>query len=86
MTATTSETLSITPLQIGPRTLTSRLIVGTGKYESYELMQDALLASGCDITHWRMMSSYSRTLGGPGVSGKSFTSPMSVLPLPSTVP
>jgi thiazole synthase len=46
---TTIETLSITPLQIGPRTLTSRLIVGTGKYESYELMQDALHASGCDV-------------------------------------
>ena len=49
MTVTTTEHLSITPLQIGPRALTSRLIVGTGKYESYELMQDALLASGCDV-------------------------------------
>lgn len=34
------------PLIIGPRQFASRLIVGTGKYETYELMQKALEASG----------------------------------------
>jgi thiazole synthase len=34
------------PLQIGQHTLASRLIVGTGKYSSYEIMQQALDLSG----------------------------------------
>src|SRR5271157_5764222 len=35
-------------LRVGTHTLTSRLIVGTGKYASYELMADALDVSGTD--------------------------------------
>ena len=38
-----------TPLQLGARTLRSRLIVGTGKYENYEVMAEALDASGADV-------------------------------------
>ncbi len=34
---------------LGSHTLSSRLIVGTGKYESYETMQAALDASGADV-------------------------------------
>ncbi len=34
------------PLRIGSHTFTSRLIVGTGKYASYELMAQALEAAG----------------------------------------
>lgn len=34
------------PLTVGPFTLTSRLIVGTGKYDTLELMRDSLEASG----------------------------------------
>jgi thiazole synthase len=37
-------------LKVGPFTLRSRLITGTGKYASYELMRDCLEASGCDVT------------------------------------
>ncbi len=37
-------------LKIGPFTLTSRLITGTGKYASYELMRECLAASGCEVT------------------------------------
>lgn len=37
------------PLKIGAHTLTGRLIVGTGKYETMELMRDSLLASGADV-------------------------------------
>jgi thiazole synthase len=36
------------PLRIGGHLLRSRLIVGTGKYASYELMAQALELSGCD--------------------------------------
>ncbi len=37
------------PLVVGKHTLTSRLIVGTGKYESFEVMQAAHEASGADM-------------------------------------
>jgi thiazole synthase len=40
--------LSITSFKIGPYTLHSRLIVGTGKYASLELMQQCHEASGAD--------------------------------------
>lgn len=36
------------PLRIADRMLRSRLILGTGKYKTMELMRDALDASGCD--------------------------------------
>ena len=36
-------------IQLGTHTLTSRLIVGTGKYETLELMQDCLQLSGADV-------------------------------------
>jgi thiazole synthase len=38
------------PLVIGTFRFTSRLITGTGKYASYELMRDCLAASGCEVT------------------------------------
>jgi thiazole synthase len=38
------------PLVIGKFTFQSRLITGTGKYASYELMRDCLDASGCEVT------------------------------------
>ena len=34
---------------IGSHTVRSRLFVGTGKYATYELMQQSLDASGCDV-------------------------------------
>ncbi|MCC5787498.1 MAG: thiazole synthase [Phycisphaerales bacterium] len=37
------------PLALAGRTWSSRLIVGTGKYESYETMQQALDASGAEV-------------------------------------
>ncbi len=36
------------PLEIGGRRFTSRLFVGTGKYATFELMQEALRASGTE--------------------------------------
>jgi thiazole synthase len=38
------------PLKIGTFTFQSRLITGTGKYVTYELMRDCLSASGCEVT------------------------------------
>ncbi len=37
------------PLTLGSRTLNSRLIVGTGKYENYPIMQTALDACGAEV-------------------------------------
>jgi thiazole synthase len=37
------------PLRIGKQVFQSRLITGTGKYTSYELMRDCLSASGCEV-------------------------------------
>ncbi|MFG0258539.1 MAG: thiazole synthase [Phycisphaerales bacterium JB043] len=53
-TATTTDSADagsapkLDPITIGSRTLTSRLILGTGKYPSNELMRDALVASGTE--------------------------------------
>ncbi|NLF29766.1 MAG: thiazole synthase [Planctomycetes bacterium] len=38
-----------TPLTVGSFTLASRLLVGTGKYATFELMAEALAASGCQV-------------------------------------
>ncbi|GIX00027.1 MAG: thiazole synthase [Pirellulaceae bacterium] len=37
------------PLRIGVHRLQSRLIVGTGKYDTLEIMRDSLLESGADV-------------------------------------
>lgn len=39
-----------TPWNIGPFTFTSRLITGTGKYKTLELMRDCLEESACEVT------------------------------------
>ena len=39
----------IGPLRLGTHLLRSRLIVGTGKYETFELMRDCLTLSGADV-------------------------------------
>jgi len=38
------------PLKIGTFTFQSRLLTGTGKYDTFERMRDALDASGCEVT------------------------------------
>ena len=37
------------PLVLGPHELKGRLVVGTGKYATYELMQECLEASGAEV-------------------------------------
>jgi thiazole synthase len=44
----TDSVCQLQSLQIGSHTLASRLLVGTGKYASYELMQECLEKSGSD--------------------------------------
>ncbi len=39
-----------TPLVVGKFRFQSRLITGTGKYATYDLMRDCLRASGCEVT------------------------------------
>lgn len=39
----------VEPLRVGGETLHSRLILGTGKYQSAEVMNQALEASGCEM-------------------------------------
>lgn len=39
----------IAPLQLGTHTFSSRLIVGTGKYTTYELMRECLEISGAEV-------------------------------------
>lgn len=37
------------PLRIGKFEINNRLLVGTGKYATYELMRDALAETGCEV-------------------------------------
>ncbi|MBN2063985.1 MAG: thiazole synthase, partial [Sedimentisphaerales bacterium] len=37
------------PFKLGKYTFNSRLFVGTGKYATFEIMQEALAASGCEV-------------------------------------
>jgi thiazole synthase len=46
----TAEPPAEKPLRIGKFSFRSRLFTGTGKYATYDLMRDALLASGCEVT------------------------------------
>lgn len=47
--ATTPKTAEDTPLVVAGRTFTSRLIIGTGKYETYAQNAEALKASGAEM-------------------------------------
>jgi thiazole synthase len=49
MTTQLQTSSTVEPLRLGPITITNRLIVGTGKYATHEIMQDALDASGAEV-------------------------------------
>jgi thiazole synthase len=40
---------SLEPLKLGQIEIHNRLVVGTGKYRSYEVMEEALAASGAEV-------------------------------------
>jgi len=69
-------------LKIADFEITSRLFVGTGKYATYELMQEALAASGCQVVtvavrRERLMDSENRNI-------LDFLDPERYLLLPNT--
>ncbi|SFJ68699.1 thiazole synthase [Planctomicrobium piriforme] len=49
MPAVSTPSVSDKPFQLGSHLLTSRLIIGTGKYTTYELMRDCLDVSGSEV-------------------------------------
>ncbi len=70
------------PLQIGKHTLASRLIVGTGKYDTLELMRDSLTAAGSNAVTVavRRERMYDRT----GQNILDYIDPSQYLLLPNT--
>jgi thiazole synthase len=70
------------PLEIGGRTFGSRLIVGTGKFGSFEVMRDALEASGTELVTVALRRVDLDATGGPDIL--EFIDPDRYLLLPNT--
>jgi thiazole synthase len=70
------------PLAIADRTFTSRLIVGTGKFGSFEVMRDALEASGTEMVTVALRRVDLDATGGPDIL--EFIDPGRYLVLPNT--
>jgi thiazole synthase len=70
------------PLAIGGRTFGSRLIVGTGKFGSYEVMRHALEASGTEMVTVALRRVDLDSTGGPDIL--EFIDPQRYLLLPNT--
>jgi thiazole synthase len=69
-------------LTIGDRTFSSRLIVGTGKFGSYEVMRDALEASGTEMVTVALRRVDLEATGGPDIL--EYVDPSRYLLLPNT--
>jgi thiazole synthase len=80
--ATTEERTRTDPLVIAGRTFASRLIAGTGKFGSYEVMRDALVASGTEIVTVALRRVDLEATGGPDIL--EFIDPDRYLVLPNT--
>src|ERR671915_2595742 len=70
------------PLVIAGRELRSRLIVGTGKFGSHEVMRDALEASGTELVTVALRRVDLDATGGPDIL--EFIDPDRYLLLPNT--
>jgi thiazole synthase len=70
------------PLVIGDRTFSSRLIVGTGKFGSYEVMREALEASGTEMVTVALRRVDLDATGGPDIL--EYIDPERYLLLPNT--
>jgi thiazole synthase len=70
------------PLVIAGRAFSSRLIVGTGKFGSYEAMRDALDASGTEMVTVALRRVDLEATGGPDIL--EFIDPERYLLLPNT--
>ena len=69
-------------LEIGGRAFTSRLILGTGKFGSHEVMRDALAASGTEMVTVALRRVDLEATGGPDIL--EFIDPARYLLLPNT--
>jgi thiazole synthase len=70
------------PLTIAGRTFSSRLIIGTGKFGVYEVMRDALEASGTEMVTVALRRVDLEPTGGPDIL--EFIDPGRYLLLPNT--
>ena len=70
------------PLEIGGRAFSSRLIVGTGKFGSFEVMRDALAATGTEMVTVALRRVDLDATGGPDIL--EFVDPERYLLLPNT--
>jgi thiazole synthase len=70
------------PLAIAGRSFGSRLIVGTGKFGSFEVMRDALAASGTEVVTVALRRVDLESTGGPDIL--QFIDPGRYLILPNT--
>lgn len=73
---------STDPLEVGGRAFSSRLIIGTGKFGSFEVMRDALAASGTEMVTVALRRVDLDASGGPDVL--EFVDPELYLLLPNT--
>ena len=73
-----------TPLVIAGREFHSRLLVGTGKFASPELMRDALAASGTEIVTVALRRADLSGRGDPFANILDFVDPKKYLLLPNT--
>jgi thiazole synthase len=71
-------------LKIADREFTSRLLVGTGKFGSNELMRDALVASGTEIVTVALRRADISGRGDPFANILEFIDPKKFLILPNT--
>jgi thiazole synthase len=71
-------------LKIGDRQFTSRLLVGTGKFSSNEVMRDALVASGTEIVTVALRRADLSGKGDPFANILDFIDPKRFLVLPNT--
>lgn len=72
------------PLVIAGRTFTSRLLLGTGKFSSNELMRDALAASGTEIVTVALRRADLSGTSDPFANILDFIDPEKYLLLPNT--
>jgi len=71
-------------LQIADRTFSSRLLLGTGKFASNELMRDAIDASGCEIVTVALRRADLKNNNDPYANILDFIDPERYLLLPNT--
>jgi len=80
--ATTEERTQTDPVVIAGRPFGSRIIVGTGKFGSFEVMRDALEASGTEMVTVALRRVDLEATGGPDIL--EFIDPERYLLLPNT--